>query len=120
MGKEIKVTKSQFERLMESVQNDKSQLHERKKKEVDENLYSQSNPGQGAGEGLAVVVNSIKKAWGKMTDPELRKKAKEFLQMLSKAAGEATSSMHEDDDKNKKIKEKQPKGKVPQKPAKKK
>jgi hypothetical protein len=84
MKKEIKVTKEQFERLVESCSKDYSS----KKTEVEEGYgdTATSSIGGGAGDGLAVIVNAIKKGYNYITDPETKKKAKELFQALSAGA----------------------------------
>lgn len=74
MKKEIRVTKGQFERLIEQVHNQKYG------KTLKENVgamgeaagYSNtpsSSPGVGAAEGLAVIIQFLERAWKYVTDP---------------------------------------------------
>lgn len=94
MKKEIKVTKGQFERLIESVNKN----YETKKQPVKEG-YSDTpgnDVGAGAGDGLAVIVNAIKAGYKLITDPETKRKAKELFQALASGAAAGIASEGKD------------------------
>lgn len=89
MKKEIKVTKEQFERLIESVHAEK--FGKESEKNEDEN-YNTYTPAYGAAEGLANIVNGLKKAYNYITNPEVRKEFKKHLEALGTAAAQALAS----------------------------
>lgn len=96
MKKEIRVTKGQFERLIEQVHNQKYG------KTLKENVgamgeaagYSNtpsSSPGVAAAEGLAVIINGVQKAWKYINDPQTKAAVKKTLAAIGSAAGSATT-----------------------------
>jgi hypothetical protein len=80
MKKEIRVTKEQFERLIEQVHTKKYG------KTLKEGQFSQgsvSNPGVGSAEGIAEIVRMMKKAWSTITDPKTKEAIKNFIAQTS-------------------------------------
>ncbi len=81
MKNEIKVTKGQFERLIEQVHNDKYG------KTLKEGQFSQgavSSPGVGSAEGIHEIIKYMQNAWKTITDPKTKEAIKNFIASVSK------------------------------------
>lgn len=95
MKKEIRVTKEQFERLIENVHTKKygKQLKETTLGFMDEDFNSAgNNPGVSAAAGVENVVDLITKAYYAVKNSKIRADLKQILADIGSAAGAAVTT----------------------------